>query len=443
MPDNDMSPEEKVQEEAKKAAELKAKADAEAKRVAQEKAKADAEAKKQEEAKKAAELKAKADAEAKRVAQTKRMEKIAKWKQRMEKFFFVALFILISYYIVAIKTEKYKSNSIITIKDLSQQQSTSILGSMLLGQTSSVMKDSKLLEIYIRSSEMYRTIDKEYNLSDYYTSQEIDFIQRLREDTFLHIHEANGRNFLAQYNQDLSISYDEPSATIDIGFLHADANRAKQIVQTIIGYASKALNRYEKENASVALNALLEQEHENKKLFIDSIKKLIRYQNKHHTIDPNIDVQSKSNILATLESELVKKEVEYRSKLSYLNKKTAEMKLYKNTIANMKRSIIKLKSKITGSGSNELNKNVSNFELLKSEVEFNKERYTQTLIKLEETKISVKQNAKNLIVITQASTSSIYSEPNKIKDILTLFIILSFIYGIFGLTLDILRDHKD
>jgi len=98
---------------------------------------------------------------------------------------------------------------------------------------------------------------------------------------------------------------------------------------------------------------------------------------------------------------------------------------------------------MTGKGSHELNQNVSGFELLKSEVEFNKEKYKQTLIQLEETKASVKQNAKNLIVITKPSRASTYSKPNKFKEILTLLIILGFLYGIIGLILSILKDHKD
>ncbi len=288
---------------------------------------------------------------------------------------------------MSIKTEKFQSNSIVIIKDLSQQQTASMIGSMLLGQSSSVMQDSKLLELYIKSGEMFSALDEEDNLTAYYSSDQIDFVQRLKENAFFHFNEINRENIIDQYNKDVSIIYDEPSSTLEIGFMHANPKVAQNVVNNIIDYSSQTLNRFEKENASVALNSLLRQEQENKTLFIDSIKKLIRYQNQHHTIDPNVDVQSKSAILANLEGELVQKEVEYKSKLSYLNKNTAEMQLIQGNIDNIIKGIVDLKSQIAGnSDKNELNQNVSNFELLKSEVEFNKERYAQTLIKLEEIK---------------------------------------------------------
>lgn len=356
---------------------------------------------------------------------------------------FLFLFISISFYILIVQTEKYQSHTNVIIKDLSQQQTASMLGSMLLGETSSVMQDSKLLELYIKSQEMFLALDKEHNLTAYYSSDQIDFFQRLSRDSLLPFYTTNLENILNSYLKDVSILYDEPSNTLNISFLHANPNIAKNIVEDIITFSSKTLNYFEKENANVVLNALVTQEQENKILFIDSIKKLILYQNQHNTIDPNVDVQTKSSILASLESELIQKEIDYKSKLSYLNKNTAEMKLLSDTVFQLVKSISAVKKQIAGDGKNELNINVSEFELLKSEVDFNKERYKQTLIKLEETKVQVNQNAKNLIVVTEPTLPSTYTEPQKLKDIFTLSIILVFLYGILRLIFSIIKDHKD
>jgi len=69
--------------------------------------------------------------------------------------------------------------------------------------------------------------------------------------------------------------------------------------------------------------------------------------------------------------------------------------------------------------------------------------YIQTLVKLEETKVLVSQNTKNLIVVTKAQVADSYSYPNKIKDSLSILIVLSFLYGIMTLIFTIIRDHKD
>ena len=360
------------------------------------------------------------------------------------KFLFLFLFVYSIYYIFFIETEKYSSQSVIIIKDLSQEQSVSPLGSLLLPSGSESMTDAKLLGIYIKSSDMFAILNQEFNLTSYYKSDKIDFFHRLSDSIFLPSYLLNMQNVLVEYNKDLSILYDEASGTIKIGFAHADAKIAQQIVKKIITQSSKILNLFENKNTEVILSFLKKQEIKKHKLFIDSLEELLAYQNKNRTIDPKVDIEVKNKILAGLESELIQKNVEYNSKAQYLNKRTAEMKLLSGNIKYIQKSIRKIKMAITGEkGKKELNANMSDFTVLKSKVEFNKELYIQTLVKLEETKVLVSQNTKNLIVVTKAQVADSYSYPNKIKDSLSILIVLSFLYGIMTLIFTIIRDHKD
>ena len=361
------------------------------------------------------------------------------------KILFFLLFVYILYYISFLETEKYQSKSIVMIKDLSQEQSSSPLGSLLLPSSSGSTVDAKLLEVYIKSNDMFQKLDQEFNLTAYYQSEKIDIIHRLSNSVKLPSYHLNKINLLTKYNQDLLIAYNEPSATIEISFAHADAKIAQHIVQSIVQHSSKILNLFEKKNSEVILHFLESEEKRKNQLFLASLEDLLAYQNKNNTIDPKVDIEVKSKILAGLESELIQKNVEYNSKAQYLNISSAEMKLLIGNIDYIKSSIHKIKREMTGSnnGKKELNVDMSDFTLLKSKVEFNKQLYVQTLVKLEETKVLVSQNTKNLIVVTQAQIADSYSYPNKIKDSFSIFIILSFLYGILTLILRIIRDHKD
>ena len=319
------------------------------------------------------------------------------------------------------------------------------LGNMLLGQTSSNMQDSKVLELYIRSNEMFTFIDEKYDLSTHYASDKLDAVQRLYTDTQIPFYLASKENLLKKYNDDLLIIFDEPSGTLSLSFVHTDPQISKQILQSIIAHSDEIINQFAKENAQVALHFIEKQRKENRKLFVSSIKELIIYQNKHHTIDPNIDVERKVALLINLEMDLIKNEVEYYSKAKTWNLQGSEMKILAETIRIIKKSILKIKSQMAGSNEtiSELNANVFDFELLKSDMEFNKEIYRQTLINQEELKIEVNQNAKHLIVVSKPTLADSYTYPNKLWDIFTLSIILFFLYSIISTILVIIRDHKD
>ena len=360
------------------------------------------------------------------------------------KLFFTAIFLVISSYIVYVESERYESVSITILKDLSQSQEMD-LGSMLLGQTSSTMQDSKILELYIRSNEMFEFLNKKYNLGKYYMSEKLDPVQRLYQETNIPFYLASRENLVERYNNDLFIIFDEPSGTLSLSFVHIDKHISKQILKSIIERSDEIINLFAKENAKVALHFIEKQVVNNKALFIDSIKELINYQNKHHTIDPNLDVERKSLILANLESTLITNQVDYNSKAKTRNLNSTEMRFLKEAERNIKKSILAIKKQLAGTSDNlnELNANVFDFELLKSEMEFNKEIYRQTLINEEKLKIEVSQNAKHLIVISPPTLADSYTYPNKPWSVFTLGIILFFFYSILMTILMIIRDHKD
>jgi capsular polysaccharide transport system permease protein len=360
------------------------------------------------------------------------------------RLFFLAIFLALVGYIIYVETERYESSSIILLKDLSEKQQMD-LSSVLLGQTSDTMQDSKVIELYMRSNEMYDHIDEDHNLSEHYVSEKLDIAQRLYEDTTIQYFKASKKNLVEAYNDDLSIIYDEPSGTLSLAFIHTDPVVAKKILEDIITQSDIVINSFSKENAEVGLSFIVKQREENRALFIKAIKELIKYQNAHMTIDPNLDVERKSMILATLETDLVKSEVDYNSKLKTWNPNGKEMRMLKESIINIKKSIKRVQKELAGqdSNGNELNTNVFDFELLRSDMEFSKEVYRQTLINQEQLKTEVQQNAKHLVVVTQPKVSGTFTYPNIIWDVFTWAIILFFLYSILSIIFMIIKDHQD
>ena len=363
--------------------------------------------------------------------------------KRAIQLLFLLLFITLSLYIAAIESERYESAGITLLKDLEKKQKIS-LSEILLGQGSSTLQDSKVLELYIRSYEMYHYLDSIYHLSDYYSSERLDFAQRLYPNAILPFWKKNKINLLQKYNNDLTALYDDPSGTLRLSFVHTDPQKAQQILTSIINHAEEIINSFARENAEIALAFIEKQRKEKRKLFIEAIKKLIAYQNRHHTIDPSLDVERKTGILAELETELVKNEVEYATKLKTFNPNSREVMMLKENIRNVKRSIDRVKKRLSGNGNNkELNANVFEFELLKSDMEFAKEVYKQTLINQEEIKIEVAQKAKHFVIVASPTLPDDYTYPNKLWDIFTLFILLGLLYSIVVAVVSIVENHKD
>lgn len=365
-------------------------------------------------------------------------------KKIITRLVFLIVFLLSSYYTLFIETEKFDSSTSILIKNISKDQTLSALGAILAPDSSSASQDSNLLELYLRSYDVYSSLDKEFNLSRYYTSATIDPIDRLYSTIELPFLAPVKENLLKKYNQDFSAVFDQPSSTLKIAFRHADALTAKAIIDRLLILSSHKLNNIEKENSKVVLELLKRQAQEKQKVFMNSIKKLIEYQNRHNTIDPSIDVEQKTKLMANLEAVLVQKEIEYKSLLKQKRPASPSMKVLRSTIAQTKQKLNNLKREISGKNNQtKLNVDVFDFEILKNEMGFNKELYKQTLLKLEETKVNINKLSKNIIVITTPTVAQSYSEPNKFMSILNLTIVLVFLYSIISLLFRIIRSHRD
>ncbi|SFV71905.1 Capsular polysaccharide export system inner membrane protein KpsE [hydrothermal vent metagenome] len=311
------------------------------------------------------------------------------------KLLFSSFFIAGATFIIFYETERYESRSIINIRDLSEEQSSNPLDA-ILAKGSPVMQESKLLELYIRSADMFAYLNKGFNFREYYSNEDMDILKRLYKETKNPFYRLTKENLLKAYNNDLSIIYDTSSTAIILSFAHADPKLSQEIIKEMIKHSSYTLNRLERENAEVALAFLKTQVKESEALFIQSIKNMIKYQNKYNTIDPNLEVEAKSTILAG-----------------------------------------------TGKGRKELNEKVFDFELLKSKMTFSKEIYSHSLAKLEELKSEVNQNIKNLLIITKPSLAELYTYPKKPKRVFTLFIMIFFLYSILASMISLIRDHRD
>ena len=368
-------------------------------------------------------------------------------KLKFIKFIFLTMLILVIYYILEIETEKYASKTIVTVKDLSQKQSVTSISSMILGQGDiNVKQNLELISVYIKSLDMYKKLDKDFNLTRYYTSQKLDFLHRLYKDSNIPYFQESEENLLKRYNNDLEIYYDDLSSSLEISFNHISPKISKAIVEHIIKYSEVFLNSLDKENAKELLNFLQKQEKEYRLKYVTTIKKIISFQNKVGLIDPDINIQAKSELLANLESELIRKEIEYQAKLIKFTPNAQEVKIVKKEINNLKNEIKKIKSLLTGNKTKQkikLNQDKFTFELLKNELLLNQELYKQSLLKLEDAKISSSQNSKNLITVVKPNLPQQYNRPNKLKDIFTAVIIFIFLYGTLKITLIILYEHKD
>ena len=350
---------------------------------------------------------------------------------------FVIIFVLLSLYFLVVKSELYESRTALMVRDLSQASPVSSLGLGLLGVgSSSQLQDSMVVQEYLLSLDMFLLLDKKFALIEHYKSDNIDIVERMFKD-------ATMEQSLEFYRKRLLINYDEVSGLLHLSYAHTDPKIAQEILQFLVQRVELELNEFNRRKAKKQLKFVKIEHDKNKKNMNNSLVILEKYQNEHLLLDPKNEATSSSAIIANLEATLTKKNIEYKTKSSYLNANNYEVVALKTEIKEIKSSLSNAKKSLISSSKGGLNKVMFEYEKLKMQVEFDTEIYKNSLIQLETTKLDVLKEAKTLSVVSKPNLPDGYTYPNKPKVFITIIIVMLLMYGIFSMLLAIVRDHKE
>ncbi len=354
------------------------------------------------------------------------------------KYIFIFIFIILNIYYLLIKTELYESKTALIVRDMSQNTASANLGLSLLGlgDDSSQLQDSKIVEEYLKSFDVYTMVDEKFNLTQHYKSDAIDFIGRLSSD-------ATAEEVLEFYNKHLNVYYDEVSGILSVAFSHVEPKKTQEILQFLVENVEYQINEFNRTKAKKELKFVNGEFLAAKKKMEESSKELEDYQNKHILLDPTNQASSSTGIISGLEAQITQKKIDYSAKKNYLNSNSYELLSLQNEIKEMESSMKNLKEKLSGSQDNRLNKVLFAYEKLKLQLEFDTEVYKNVLIQLETTKIDVMKNNKTLSILSKANLPDGYTYPDKPKVFVTILILTLLLYGIVSMLGSIIRDHKE
>jgi len=356
-------------------------------------------------------------------------------KIRIKEIIFLLLFVVGAIYILFIKSELYLSNANVVIKNLNNK-TVAVNGLSFLMPSNSVQQDIFIIQKYLESFDELNKLDKKFNLKKHYSSNEVDIVDRLKPW-------STKEDFLNLYKKRLVYIYDQATGLITIGFLHTNPKTSYEIVKELINDANYAINKINKTIIEKQLEYIKKEVQKNKEELEKAIKRLEHFQNIHTIIDPMKTAESEFALLSNLKAQLIQKKAELNSLLQYMNPNSFEVKRLKHEIAGIKTTINKLKKSLANPNKKALNVYIFEYERLKNLVEFNKELYKQSLLQLEQLKVQANENSKILLEVTKPFIPQGYVYPEKFKDIITLTLILLFLYGIVSLVQAIIKEHVD
>lgn len=352
-------------------------------------------------------------------------------------FLFIVIipFVLIFLYYMFIASDKYVSESKITIKQTGEPKFSLSLSSFLsIGQPSS-REDAMYLQEYILSYDMLDYLDRKLNLRKIYQSSKIDFISRLDKD-------ATKEEFLKYYKKHVDVLFDEFSGILTIKVFAYTAEDAKKINEAILEQCERYINGVSHKIAKEQLN-FIEQElsYANTKMQ-EAKQKLLKFQNTYKVLDPTQEAQAVATLIGQLESQLAAKEAELKTQLTYMREDSFQIEALKGQIKALREQIEKEKARLVGGENSKLNKIMLDYLNYKLEADFLTDVYKTILSAMEATRVDASRKLKNVVVISSPNLPEEALYPKRGYNIILASIILLMVYGIISLILGIIKEHR-
>ncbi len=348
------------------------------------------------------------------------------------------LMALVVFYYLFIAANRYVSESAVTIKSSNQNSGININGltSLLGGSSLSENDDVNYLKTYILSPDMLKILEKTIDIRKIYEKQKLDIFFSLSPW-------ANEDKFLAYYQDRIKIT--ENNALLNIQVEGFTPESAQLISKAILKESERFVNELSHKNAREDLAFAESELLKYKEKYQEATNKMIAFQNEFGVLDPTKEAQDRANLLAGIETQIATKEAQLLAMQSYIQDNAPQLVVLKAEIKALKAQLEKEKARIisqSNANSQKLNNIVADFERLRIEVGFAQTAYETSLKAYETTRIETIRKIKHLVVVQEPTLPQSAMYPRKIYNIVTIFVILSLLFGIAKLVKTIIEEHK-
>lgn len=353
-------------------------------------------------------------------------------------FLFFLVFLLpmciFSYYELRIATDRFHSDSVISITEDSGSGPSLDLSMIGLPAVADD-KDALTLVTFINSLDMLQYLETTMQLREHYSNPKIDWMSRLPAEASL----EDFHKYAASY---IIVEYDITTQLVNIHIQAFSREYAQKLLTTILD-RSQAFVDHLNSRITVEQTKFFEtQLKQSEDRVRDAKKQLLDFQREYGLLTTDSEAQMISSTISQLTGVLIGKQGELEVKRRDLNDNSPAVQILKAEIETITKQIAAEKDKLSvrsdGSAVSEL---AARFSEIQFNLEFVTTIYKSNLGQLERARVEAIQRLKYLVIVTTPSIADASLFPNRSYNIGTAALILIAVFFIVSLLAAIIREH--
>ena len=347
--------------------------------------------------------------------------------------------VLTAGYQLLLAEDRFVSEAEVALRESGSGGAAQLPGAALLtGLVTPSREDTLLLQAYVHSLTLLKTLDTDLGLRGHYGSPSRDVVSRLSKT-------ASQEDLLAYYRGRVSVQMDDFSSALKIRVQGFEPAFAQRLNQAILDESERFVNEFSQKMARERL-AFAEGELQGAGERLQAAKaRVLAFQAKHNLLNATAEAEAAGALIADLTAQITRAETELRGLQGYLNENAYQVRALRSQIAAMRAQLAAERQRAVGGGKGNARINAlsAEFQGLQMQADFALDAYKLALSAVENARIDASRKLKSLVVVQAPSLPETAELPRRLYNIATVLIVSLLLYGALRLTLATIREHQD
>ena len=198
-------------------------------------------------------------------------------------------------------------------------------------------KDLFVAAAYIKSLDLFNTLEKKLKLIDHYSSH--DLISRLAKNPT----QSEIENY---WNSIISIKFDSESDVLEFSVRAYSPEYAHLIATNVLAHLEKLVNSMNQKILTDSLKLASDAVEKAKEQVQFNAENLRIFRNKNAFIDPKVEISNLLNLVGHLESTIATTRAEYNQKKNYLREDSVELIALGNKITSLEDELANIRQRL-------------------------------------------------------------------------------------------------
>ncbi|PND35355.1 ABC transporter permease [Achromobacter pulmonis] len=335
--------------------------------------------------------------------------------------------------------DRYVSTAQVAVRQVGNNETPQMpgLAVMLSGLNPTSREETLYLRVFLTSQDMLNVLQEKINWAKHYEG-------RWRDPLYLLPSDAPQEELLEYYQRVVTTHFDDQTGLLNVTVQAFDPEFAEETLRVMLRESERFVNelshRMAREQMAFAQSELAKA----RAVYEERREDMLAFQSKNNLLDAEASAKARAEIIAELEANLTKERTALKGLTGTLNADTPQVRQQRNRIRALEQQLnAEIQRLVSEKGGDKLNVVASRYRNLTIDAAIAEEAYKFAVSSVESSRIEASKKLRSLVTVVSPNMPDKATYPERIYNLITLFIATLLFYGIARFVIATIEDHKD